>query len=302
MAYQPSYVKLMEKGELERRAAEAMALLERCRVCPWHCEVNRQQGERGFCRAGERIRIASYGPHFGEEEVLVGEGGSGTIFFAYCNLACIFCQNYDISQEAQGSEVGSNRLAEIMLSLQKRGCHNVNLVSPTHYAPQIISAVAVAAEHGLRLPIVYNCGGYEDVEMLKLLEGIVDIYMPDLKYADEAVARRLSKVKHYPEIARKAVKEMHRQVGDLVIDDQGLAVRGLLVRHLVLPNDLAGTKEIMRFLAREISPNTYVNIMSQYYPAYRAWEEVDLARRVTKREYEEAVRVARGEGLWRFAD
>ena len=244
--------------------------------------------------------VSSYGPHFGEEAPLVGSYGSGTIFFTYCNLHCIFCQNYTISQLGEGSPVDSEKVARMMLSLQAKGCHNINLVSPTHVVPYILDALELAADKGLRLPLVYNSGGYDTVESLELLDGVVDIYMPDMKYSDEKVAEQLSGVKDYPKVNKAAVKEMHRQVGDLQLDEQGVAQRGLLVRHLVLPNGLAGTKEVVRFLAKEVSTNTYLNIMAQYHPCYKAFDIPQLARPVLKDEFSDAIDLAHHYGLYRL--
>lgn len=245
--------------------------------------------------------IASYGPHFGEERPLVGEGGSGTIFFTYCNMACVYCQNWEISHEGEGEEVSEETLAKVMLILKVWGCHNINLVTPTHQIPFIVKAIKIAAESGLDLPIVYNCGGYESVETLRLLEGIIDIYMPDIKYMDEKVALRLSKVKNYPEVVKLAVKEMHRQVGDLVIEN-GIAKRGLIIRHLVLPNDLSQTEEVIKFVAQEISPNTYFNLMDQYRPCGEAWKYPPLDRKITKEEWNRALELAKKYGLKRLDD
>jgi putative pyruvate formate lyase activating enzyme len=253
----------------------------------------------GACGVGSEALVASFGPHFGEEGPLVGLGGSGTIFFAGCNLACLFCQNASISHGRDGERVTAPELARLMGELQRVGCANINLVTPTHQVPQILRALALAAEAGVRLPLVYNCGGYESLETLATLDGIVDIYMPDVKYADEAVGRRLSGVERYPEVAEAAVREMHRQVGDLVMDAHGTARRGLLVRHLVLPDGLAGTDRVVRFLAA-LSRDTYVNIMGQYHPCHRAHEEPPLARRPTAKEMAEAFRLARAAGLGRL--
>jgi putative pyruvate formate lyase activating enzyme len=297
---EPAYVSLLRGGELAQRAAAAMLHLSRCDVCPWVCKVDRSAGQLGFCRIGEQAGVASYGPHPGEEGVLSGRRGSGTIFFTGCNLKCKFCQNCEISQLDSGDPVTPARLAAIMLELQTMGCHNINLVSPSHIVPQIIAAVAVAAEAGLRLPLVYNSGGYDAMAMLRMLAGIVDIYMPDMKYADAAVARRYSGVSNYPQVNQAAVREMHRQVGELVVDERGLACRGLLVRHLVLPGNLAGTDRVVEFLAREISVHTYVNLMDQYRPAYEAHAQPELSRRITHAEWEEAVRLARAAGLSRL--
>lgn len=295
-----AYQELYLKGELSRRVKEARALLACCELCPRRCRVNRLIGEIGKCRTARRAFVSSFGPHFGEEAPLVGRFGSGTIFFTHCNLRCIYCQNYSISQLGEGWEVSAEEIAEMMLSLQARGCHNINLVSPTHVVVQILEALEIAVSRGLSIPLVYNSGGYDSVETLKLLDGIVDIYMPDMKYSDEETAFKLSGVRNYPEINRAAVKEMHRQVGDLVINEEGIAVRGLLIRHLVLPNDLAGTSEIVNFIAQEISPNTYVNIMAQYRPCFKAFEFPLLSRSITKSEYQRAIRLALEAGLKRL--
>jgi putative pyruvate formate lyase activating enzyme len=244
--------------------------------------------------------ISSYGPHFGEESPLVGINGSGTIFFTYCNLQCIFCQNYSISQLGEGTETSRDDLARMMLSLQVKGCHNINLVSPSHVVPFILDALELAAGMGLNLPLVYNTGGYDSLETLKLLDGIIDIYMPDMKYSDEKTGEQLSNIKDYPDINRAAVKEMHRQVGDLQIDDHGVAQRGLLVRHLVLPERLAGTEEVVRFIAREISTGTYLNIMAQYRPCYKAHNSPPISRPLLREEFQEAVTLARKQGLQRL--
>jgi len=291
---------MRDTGELEARVRNARAMLESCSLCPRQCSVNRRAGESGKCRVADRAIVSSYGPHFGEEAPLVGTGGSGTIFFAYCHLQCVFCQNYSISQSGEGHPVGSEELAAMMLSLQARGCHNINLVSPSHVVPQILDALDIAADQGLNLPLVYNSSGYDSVETLQLLDGIVDIYMPDMKYADEKTAEELSGVKGYPKVNRAAVKEMHRQVGDLRVNEHGVAERGLLIRHLVLPNRLAGTEETLRFLAGEVSPDTYVNIMAQYHPEYRAHEFPLLSRRLLAGEFREAIQLAHRYGLRRL--
>jgi putative pyruvate formate lyase activating enzyme len=269
-------------------------------LCPRHCGVNRLAGEGGKCHITRQAVISSYGPHFGEESPLVGRHGSGTIFFTYCNLRCVFCQNYTISQLGEGWAVDKEELAKMMLSLQAKGCHNVNLVSPTHVVPYILEALELAVGMGLYLPLVYNSGGYDSVETLELLDGIIDIYMPDMKYSDEQNAERLSGIKGYPEANRAAVKEMHRQVGDLQINDHGVATRGLLVRHLVLPRGLAGTAGVCRFLSREISKNTYLNVMSQYRPCFKASGIPQLARSISREEFAEAVEIARNCGLNRL--
>jgi putative pyruvate formate lyase activating enzyme len=295
----PAYIELHRGGELEQRAKAAERLLEPCRVCPRECLAQRLQGETGVCGVADRAMVSSYGPHFGEERPLVGSGGSGTIFLAHCNLCCVFCQNYEISQQDEGRIVSARELAGMMLDLQRMGCHNINFVTPTHQVPHILRALPTAIEGGLQVPLVYNCGGYESLETLRLLDGVFDIYMPDFKYADTDVAKRFSNAENYPEVARGAFREMHRQVGDLTLDRRGIARHGLLVRHLVLPNNLAGTGEVVRFLA-ELSEDTYVNIMDQYRPCYRAHEYPPLARRPTRAELEEAVRLARAAGLHRL--
>jgi putative pyruvate formate lyase activating enzyme len=299
-AFEPAYLRLLHTGELKARVKRAYEHLSVCDVCPWRCPVDRRAGEAGVCRTGVRAKVSSYGPHLGEEDPLRGWRGSGTIFFSRCNLRCRYCQNHDISQTDAGSEVEPEELAEIMLRLQHSGCHNINLVSPTHVVPQVMAAVLIAAQAGLRLPLVYNTGGYDSLEMLRLLDGVVDIYMPDMKYSDAKIARQYSTVRDYPQVNQAAVREMHRQVGDLQIDERGLATRGLLVRHLILPNDLAGTQEVLRFLAEEISPNTYLNLMDQYRPAYRAFRYPELNRRITMEEYRSAVQMALDLGLRRL--
>lgn len=287
------YVKLYRSGELFARVEALRNRLRECVICPHHCKVDRLAGERGFCRTGYHPVVASYGPHFGEERFLVGTKGSGTVFFSYCVMRCVFCQNYEISQLGEGKETSTDALAEIMLSLQHRGCHNINLVSPSHVVPQIVEAVNKAAAKGLRIPLVYNTGGYDDVETLRLLDGIIDIYMPDIKFADNEKARKYTGCQSYFDVARLALKEMYRQVGDLELDDQGVAVRGLLVRHLVMPNDVPDSEIVLKFLAEEISTNTVVNIMAQYYPVYRAFAYPELSRRITREEYSKVVKAAR---------
>ncbi len=275
-------------------------MLGECCLCPRHCGVNRLAGESGKCHVTNQVIVSSYGPHFGEEAPLVGRYGSGTIFFTYCNLRCVFCQNYTVSQLGEGSPINSEELAGVMLSLQAKGCHNINLVSPTHVVPYILDALEIAASMGLYLPLVYNSGGYDSMKTLRLLDGIVDIYMPDMKYSDEKTAEQLSGIKDYPKINRAAVKEMHRQVGDLQIAKDGVAHRGLLVRHLVLPHRLAGTAEVVHFLAQEVSTNTYLNIMAQYHPCYKAFDIPQLARPVNKQEFNEAIDLAHQQGLNRL--
>ena len=297
--FEPGYLRLHRSGELAARIATAREILTDCTLCPWHCHVNRPAGEKGVCRVGALPMVSSYGPHFGEERPLVGRHGSGTIFLTYCNLKCIFCQNYDISHLGEGREMAVEELGEMMLSLWRQGCHNINFVTPSHQAAQIIAALPYAIAGGLDVPLVYNCGGYEELATLRLLDGIFDIYLPDFKYGDNATALKLSGTPHYVDTAMAALKEMHRQVGDLVTDEQGIARRGLLVRHLVLPAGLAGTREVMGFIAREISPDTYVNIMDQYRPCYQA-SAPPMNRRITPAEFQEAVAIARAEGLRRL--
>lgn len=297
----PAYLKTGFDA-LRQKIREAYRRLKHCRICARHCGVNRLLNERGECRAGRDVFISGYGPHFGEEAPLVGEHGSGTIFFTFCNLKCVFCQNYEISWLGEGWRVSTAELARIMLRLQARGCHNINLVSPSHYVPQILAAVWRAARDGLRLPIVYNTGGYDALATLKLLDGVIDIYMPDLKYMDAALAEKLSGVRDYPEVAARALREMQRQVGDLAINGDGIARRGLLVRHLVLPGYLANTEKVLDFLAKEVSPNCFVNVMGQYYPAYKADEYPPLNRRLTPAEYRAALALAWRRGLRVYHD
>ncbi|MBI2913330.1 MAG: radical SAM protein [Chloroflexi bacterium] len=297
-----SYLNL-DREELQRRIEAAWELMRMpCRVCPRGCKVDRAADDRrGFCRVGSQAMVFAYHPHFGEEPVLVGAGGSGTIFFASCNLACVYCQNWEISQLRMGHEVEPAELAAMMLRLQQMGCHNVNLVSPTIYVPQILAAMPDAIDGGLRVPLVYNTGGYDSLEALRLLEGVVDIYMPDIKYSDERTAGKFSIVKGYYAGTRAAVKEMHRQVGDLVVEG-GIAVRGLIIRHLVLPEGLSGTEEVMRFIAEGVSRDSYLNVMAQYRPEHKALRYRELSRRITSEEYRAALASARRHGLWRFAD
>ena len=296
----PCYHKLRQSGELAARAAAAAELMSCCQLCTRQCKVDRIAGELGVCRTGRLAKLSSYAPHFGEEAPLVGVSGSGTIFFTNCNLLCVFCQNYEISHRGEGVEVTAGQLAAIMLSLEKQGCHNINLVTPSHVVPQILAGLVLAADQGLNLPLVYNSSGYDAVETLRLLDGVVDIYMPDFKFWAAESARQYAKAPDYPERARAAVKEMHRQVGDLVLDEQGIASRGLLVRHLVMPEGLAETENILQFLAREISPATHVNVMDQYRPCGRAGDFPPLDRRTSQAEYQAARRLARQAGLTRL--
>lgn len=299
MNYTPSYLKI-PTTILRERIEYAMKTLKHCSLCPRNCKVDRTKGEKGVCKVGFLPMVSSYGPHFGEEDVLVGKGGSGTIFLTGCNLACVYCQNYEISQLMQGEEVSFEELAKIMIYLQNIGCHNINFVTPTHQIPQILKALEIAIRMGLRIPLVYNSGGYDSVETLKLLEGIFDIYMPDIKYSDDNNAMKYSKVKGYFKIVKPAVEEMYRQVGDLEIDERGIAYKGLLVRHLVLPNNIAGSYEILKFLAEEVSLNTFINIMDQYRPCFRAYLYPELSRRITKEELHDVLNVAKEMGFRRI--
>ncbi|OPY54996.1 MAG: Radical SAM superfamily protein [Methanosaeta sp. PtaU1.Bin112] len=289
----------MPEDILQDRTRTALAQLEACEICPRRCGANRSSGEVGFCRSGRKASVACFAPHFGEEAPLVGVSGSGTIFFSGCNLSCVFCQNYEISQDDRGTEVGAQALAAMMLDLQERGCHNINFVTPTHVVPQILEALVLAREAGLALPLVYNSGGYDSVETLRLLDGIFDIYMPDAKYGSDGPALLYSSSPGYTAVMKAAIREMHRQVGDLVIDKDGIARRGLLVRHLVLPEDAAGSAEIIRFLSEEISTQTYLNIMDQYRPEYHACRFPELCRPINRQEYARALQMAAKAGLIR---
>ncbi len=295
----PLYLEKLTQKDLKAKAEALHELLVECRICPNECMARRSEGETGECHSTDEVIISSVGPHFGEEPPLVGSMGSGTIFLANCNLSCEFCQNYDISHLGIGEKVTTEDLAGAMLKLQQRGCHNINFVTPTHFTPQIVDALILAIEKGLELPIVYNCGGYESVKTLKLLENIIDIYMPDIKYSVDENALKFSGVQNYWEVVTDAIKEMHKQVGDLKISKRGIAQRGLLIRHLVLPNDIAGSKKVIDFVADEISTNTYLNIMDQYRPAYNASKYEKLNRRITPSEYKEVVDYAFSKGLKR---
>ena len=299
MSFVPSYIALYESGELKERIEKLMAILKSCTLCPRKCEVNRLEGELGVCQAGSTLMISSAFPHFGEEPPLVGQNGSGTIFLTHCNLRCVFCQNYDISHLGDGAKSSPEEMAKYMVALQNRGCHNINFVTPTHFVPQIVSALPKAIEMGLRIPLVYNCGGYESIKVIKLLENIFDIYMPDAKFADSENAKKYCKAPDYPEVVKEVLKEMHRQVGVLQINHQGIAERGVLIRHLVMPEGLAGTEKIMKFIAEELSPDSYVNIMIQYYPHYKASKYPELSRRITLGEFQDALAIARSFGLCR---
>ena len=299
---EPSYVMLHRSGELMARAERLRARLEDCDICPRRCRVDRVAGETGECGIGDLAVVASATPHFGEESPLVGRGGSGTVFFSGCNLRCAFCQNDDISFSDEGHLADPETLAAVYLRLAEVGCHNLNLVTPTHVVPMAIAALDIAAREGLALPLVYNTGGYDEPSVIRELDGIVDVYMPDAKFADAGVAGRLCDAPDYPEVNRVVLKEMHRQVGDLELDEGGLAVRGLLVRHLVMPGGLAGTQEVMEFLARELSTDTYVNLMDQYRPCGGVGRFPEIWRRVTAEEMQEARYAARLAGITRLDD
>jgi putative pyruvate formate lyase activating enzyme len=300
--HQPTYIALYERGELQRRVEALSKILASCCLCPRACQVNRLAGERGYCLAGAEVMIYSAFAHLGEEPPLVGTHGSGTIFFTHCNLRCVFCQNYDISQRGEGKRVSSSELAQLMIGLQRRGCHNINFVTPTHYVPQIVAALPTAIESGLTIPLVYNCGGYESLEVIKLLDGVIDIYMPDTKFSREWEAASYCNAPDYPRVLQEVLREMHWQVGDLLLDEQGIAYHGLLIRHLVMPHGVAGTTETIAFIARHLSPNSYVNIMDQYRPLYRAAEYPEIDRRITSGEFRQAIEIARDAGLRRGFD
>ncbi len=297
--WQPAYARLEAEGLLEARIARAYEIMEKCELCPRRCGVNRRSGEKGFCRAPEKAMVYSHSPHFGEELPLVGQGGSGTIFFSNCNLRCVFCQNWPIAHQGWGREVSDEQLAEMMLDLQQNGCHNINLVTPTHVMPNILSATRIALKNGLRLPLCYNTSGYERVEIIRLLDGIVDIYLPDLKFMDGTEAERynLAAAADYPALAQEGIIEMHRQVGDLVTDEGGIALRGLMVRHMVMPNRVAGTREFVWWVAENLSRDTYINIMAQYRVEFKAFEYEKIARAITSEEFVEAMEWAKQAGL-----
>jgi putative pyruvate formate lyase activating enzyme len=298
--FEPAYIQAHKSGLLRRSLAEATARMSSCTLCPRMCRVDRLAGETGVCRTGARAFVSSFNAHFGEEAPLVGENGSGTIFFTHCNLLCLFCQNFEISHQGIGESVSDKQLAGAMLALQRQGCHNINFVTPSHVVPQILAALELAVPAGLNVPLVYNSGGYDRIETLSLLDGVIDIYMPDFKFWDPEIAQKTCNAPDYPETARQALREMHRQVGDLELDDRGIARRGLLVRHLVMPGGLAGAQAIMRFIAREVSPQTYVNVMSQYRPCGRADEVPGLETALSTDEYQRAVRETIAEGITRL--
>lgn len=296
----PRYQKTHQDGKLEGKVQEAADRMSNCDLCPRKCGVDRLSGETGFCSTGKQAKVSSFQAHFGEETPLVGKNGSGTIFFTHCNLLCTFCQNFDISHQGVGQEVTGQQMAEMMLSLQRSGCHNINFVTPSHVVPQILQALLIAAEKGLNVPLVYNSSAYDDVTTLRILDGVIDIYMPDFKFWSSEIADRTCQAPDYPEIARDALTEMHRQVGDLTMDENGIAVSGLLVRHLVMPEGMADTKDVMTFIAGKISAHTYVNIMPQYRPCGKAYKIKPLNRSITTSEYESAINEAKKAGIHRL--
>ncbi|MDH3975045.1 MAG: radical SAM protein [Deltaproteobacteria bacterium] len=298
-AFEPAYLKLHKTGELKKRAEKLWAIMESCRLCPRRCRVNRHKGMRGVCRApGTQLVISASHPHFGEERPLVGRRGSGTIFLTHCNLRCVFCQNWEIAHLGRGAERSIDDFATMMLELQRIGCHNINLVTPTHYSAHILKAIDIAAGRGLRLPIVYNTSGWERLEIVKLLDGIVDIYLPDFKYWDSKMSAKYSyKAESYPEITAKAILEMHRQVGVAKPAKDGIMQRGLMIRHLVMPNNTGGSENVMEWIARNLPKDTFVNIMAQYNPLYKAYDYPKISRRITRKEYVSVVKKAKDLGL-----
>ena len=284
----PIYLEAHHSGRLNQLIEETFRLLESCCICPRQCKVNRLNGESGFCKTGLNPKVCSFLPHHGEEPPISGDRGSGTIFFSHCNMACAYCQNYEFSQMGSGKEVGFEELADYMLQLQDMSCHNINLVSPTHVMPQFLKALSIAIPKGLKIPIVYNTGGYELPEIIKLLDGIVDIYLPDMRYADDKMSVKYSSAPDYPKYNQEALKEMHSQVGVAKTDNEGIIKKGLIIRHLVLPDNIAGTEQIMKFIAIELSKDTYISLMSQYFPYYKAAQHKEILRRITSEEYESA--------------
>jgi putative pyruvate formate lyase activating enzyme len=299
-SYRPSYIDLHESGELQARRDTLTESLSCCRLCPRACEVDRLSGETGFCGIGRFARVSAANPHYGEESPLVGRRGSGTVFFSGCNLLCSFCRNYDISHGREGNDVSCEELSSMMLHLAEIGCHNINLVTPTHVTASVLEALAMAVPRGLDIPLVYNCGGYESVETLRFLDGVVDIYMPDFKFWDSTWANRLCSAPDYRQRAVEAIVEMHRQVGDLKVDRDGIAKKGLLVRHLVMPGGIGGSENVLRFLAEAVGPETYVNVMDQYHPSGTASNDPPLDRRLTADEYRSALSAAAAAGLSRL--
>ncbi len=302
--FTPRYLALLQSDELAARVSKGLEKLADCALCPRGCHVERSSGELAVCHCGRHARVSSYFPHFGEEDCLRGTKGSGTIFFSGCNLRCVFCQNFDVSWQVEGEVVSPDRLARMMLELQACGCHNINLVTPEHVVPQILEALLIAAKGGLRLPLVYNTGAYDGLDSVRLMDGIVDIYMPDFKIWDPEMARRYLRAADYPETARQAIREMHRQVGPLIFDGDGVARRGLLLRHLVMPGDICSTGEIMRWVACELGTDTYVNVMPQYRPSgkVRSAEYPEINRYLRQEEFRRAITAAREAGLFRLEE
>jgi putative pyruvate formate lyase activating enzyme len=294
----PVYLESCNNGILDRLIEETFGMLESCRICPRRCGVNRLKDEKGFCKTALLPKICNYMPHHGEEPPISGTHASGTIFFSYCNMACVYCQNYEFSQLGEGREVEFEELADFMLQLQNLGCHNINLVTPTHVMPQILKALRLAIPAGLKIPIVYNTSGYELPEMIKLLEGIVDIYLPDMRYADSDIAMKYSSAPDYPQYNQESVKQMHRQVGNAEIDERGIIKKGIIIRHLVLPGNSSGTDKIMKFIAQELSVDTYISLMSQYLPCYNAGRFKEISRRITYKEYKDAQKIMHRYGLY----
>jgi putative pyruvate formate lyase activating enzyme len=293
----PRYLKSYQEGKLREKAEKLYLGLASCVICPRNCKVNRLEDKHGFCKTGRLSRVYSYFSHHGEEPAISGKNGSGTIFFAHCNLRCAYCQNYEFSQLGKGREAGEEELAGYMLALQKEGCHNINFVTPTHVIPQILKALLLAIDGGLNIPLVYNSSGYDSAQTLRLLDGIFDIYLPDARYADSAISLKLSRAKDYPEVNRAALEEMHRQVGIARTDSGEIARSGLIIRHLVLPNNLSGTEEIMRFISHRLSKDTWISLMSQYFPCHKAEDYPEISRRVTQGEYREAMNIMYSYGL-----
>jgi putative pyruvate formate lyase activating enzyme len=289
MAFEPSYLKSSRSGRLDEKCREAEELLSSCRLCPRQCGADRARNQKGFCRSGRLPIVSSYNAHMGEEPPISGSQGSGTIFFANCNMACVYCQNWPISQLGQGQEVSFDRLAGMMLELQERGCHNINFVTPSHMTAQILLALPIAIEQGFNLPLVYNSSGYDSLNSLKLMDGVVDIYLPDIRYCDPEESKKYSQAPDYPEVCRAALKEMWRQTGELQTDQNGIAQRGMIVRHLVLPNRLSQTREALTFLSNEISPALHLSLMAQYFPAHQTKSIPELDRRLNKEEYRQAL-------------
>ncbi len=296
--FQPVYLRTEREGRLKTIEAELWDIFKNCRCCPRQCGVNRLKGETGFCSSTDRLKVHSANAHFGEEKPLVGKGGSGTIFFSNCNLLCCFCQNWPINHRGDGNFINHEALAGIMLELQNKGCHNINLVTPTHVVPHIVKALRIAAAQGLRLPLVYNTSAYDNLEVIKMLDGVVDIYLPDFKYQDGKMAAKYSRgASDYPEVAAQVIKEMHRQVDELAVDEKGIGQRGLIIRHLVMPQNIAGTELFVRWVAQELTPTTYVNIMAQYHPEYKAYDYPEISRRITNEEWRQALQWAKEAAL-----